>query len=744
MATGGRETPILRSGGPGNDPSQGPSPTVFVSDPSAEAERIILALRASGYVVIDVPTSMLLARVAVQRPRLVLVDADTEGALESVERLRELPDADGIEVVFLGHAGRTLGGMEDALAHEASGFFDRPVDISELIRKVEALTRRPLHDSSSVRMGTPLPHSLPRPSPRPLPRPASAPPQKTTSELPTSSALEASRRVVSIQTPLSSKLEALLAEAEQRVGAQLALETNFPTPEEEIEAVLPAEILSALDAPLEEDESDLIGRSAEDDAHERVAIGPHHAADAAASETHGGEPAASTTGNPDPTRSASEMNPSAGALDRDDSGAPPSSWRDGSAPPPPTEYQRDPVRVTSSTLGSIALQANAVAKDAVAGQSTNSTRARGKATSRRAESVAPPAAQARPLPSVLSISDAPVALAKAIASRATGAFCVESDEGVRRAVLREGDLITAASGVDSESLLAFLGARGDLPRERVEQLTGKVPPFGRHAGAALVAYGHLRQDQLWPVLRAHAEWILGKAILVRSGTAHLEVELPGRLRGEPSVFGGSTGAEVMVEVIRRVIGPEDAVARLGGRAGRLGEGIHASLLSECALDATERDILARMLGATLGTILEAASSPDFASVLYAISLLGVIDVVRSVDGARRDSPTGESEIEALDEDAIRARIRGRLEIVHEGDYFAVLGIAPDATGYEVRRAFLSLRRAFEPSRVLSPRIADLADDVRKIASVLEEAYEILSDNARRERYRRAILATPEP
>jgi curved DNA-binding protein CbpA len=66
----------------------------------------------------------------------------------------------------------------------------------------------------------------------------------------------------------------------------------------------------------------------------------------------------------------------------------------------------------------------------------------------------------------------------------------------------------------------------------------------------------------------------------------------------------------------------------------------------------------------------------------------------------------------------------------------------NATGYEVRRAYLDLRKAFEPSRLLTPGLIDLAEDVRRIASVLEEAYEILGDNARRERYRRAIDASP--
>ena len=88
-------------------------------------------------------------------------------------------------------------------------------------------------------------------------------------------------------------------------------------------------------------------------------------------------------------------------------------------------------------------------------------------------------------------------------------------------------------------------------------------------------------------------------------------------------------------------------------------------------------------------------------------------------------------------------MRARLQVVEDGDYFAVLGVARDATGYEVRRAFLDLRRSFDASRVLVPETAGLAADVRKIASVLDEAYEILKDPARRERYRRAIEASPD-
>jgi preprotein translocase subunit Sec63 len=108
---------------------------------------------------------------------------------------------------------------------------------------------------------------------------------------------------------------------------------------------------------------------------------------------------------------------------------------------------------------------------------------------------------------------------------------------------------------------------------------------------------------------------------------------------------------------------------------------------------------------------------------------------------RRESsspgPASLADIEA-DESALRERVRARLQLVDEGDYFAVLGVARTATGYEIRRAFLDLRRAFEPARVLTPSLADLDADLRTITSVLEEAYDVLKDSVHRERYRRAI------
>ena len=779
--------------------------TIFVCDPSVEAERVSQALREAGHHVVDVPLSMLVARVAVQRPRVILVDADAESAIETIGRMRELPDTDAIDVLFCGRAGAALSTSEDALAHEGSGFFPRPVEAAAVLRKLHALIEgedsgrpavqevepdEPPPPMSTGAKSQPPPASSPKSQPPPSRRSA-PPPSLSAADLRQSPPPSIGR--VSLRSGLSEELEHLLAAAEARViGQQLGSSSDLPppSPEEELDAVLPEAILAALDTPLddaeEEQEADASaspgtnssrgttsrGRAAREPAREEP---PRHEPltndGVPAHETQGERSDAPSTGQTSARGTeagsvATAMRTSAESRSETSSqsafGMPPSphvspaltpfSRRRPSSMPPPM----GPQSALSSTMGSeVLVQAGAM----LLPLHPTPFGAQSYAAPPSPPQMPPPTAPAAPPPepassnvevpvagaTVLTAGDAARFLAHSIGTRQSGAVTFESDEGMRRVVLREGDVVTAASGVESESLLAFLGARGELPRERIEQLSGRLPPYGRHAGAALVAQGALRQDQLWTVLRAHAEWLMGQAIGIVRGRAFLDPEPPGRLRSEPSVFGGSTGAEVLVEVVRRTASEVEAIQGLGGPGTVLAEGPAEALLSECGLGAAELDAIRSTRGERVDGIVARFPQTDVAQVLYALAMLGVVTPVRALEPrSPRPSPTTDTSGDAIDEEALRARIRARIELVEEGDYFAVLGVPRTATGYEIRRAFVSLRRTFDPARLLTPSLLDLADDVRKIVMVLEESYEILGDSARRDRYRRAIEDVPQP
>ncbi|MGC4067803.1 MAG: hypothetical protein QM784_24765 [Polyangiaceae bacterium] len=344
------------------------------------------------------------------------------------------------------------------------------------------------------------------------------------------------------------------------------------------------------------------------------------------------------------------------------------------------------------------------------------------------------------IPAALGPGDVIRALSRCVRGRYSGALAIEDESGIRRVVFREGDFVMVASGIEGESLVSFLIQRGDLDGDAA-RLTRKLPQFGRHAGAALIAHGYLRQDELWPVLRAHAEWLLGRALSVSQGSAGLEGELSARLQAEPAVFGGTPGAEVLVEIVRRNIGPEMSVEALGGSKVRISRGAQAQLLGECALTSQEVVLVEQAQAVPLSEVLHRAPSPDFASAVYALVELGVLQTMAPAVEAKARSERPPQR-DGLDDEAVRARVGLRRALVDEGDYFALLGVARESTGYEVRHAYLALRREFEPSRLLTASTADLREDVDLIVEVLDEAYDVLREPARRERYRRALDAAP--
>jgi hypothetical protein len=835
---------------PDLDPSeqQGETPTtIFVSDPSAEADRLSAALHGEGYSVIDVPLSLLVARVAVQTPSLILLDIDAEGALDIVARLRELPGAQGIDVLFLGDAGRTLSDSADALRHEGSGFLARPVDVHALLRKIATLVgakkdgEDPASSGSSVRPGGEH-RSIPPPlrsARSPLPQTWSDPGGALAGA---DEALEPSYGAPGAGPPrmplpaLSSEIERLLRSAEDRnvqeVGpGSLIPAVDPPSPDQEVDAVLPADVLAALDEPLDEMDDDLESDSGLGTSAARRMLGTPevvtssgHPPNPSDNDEHASAEAPPTT-HEAPARAVHPLPPAPPPVARAEaraSRAPSQPPLRGNRDPKEIETPRPPRRATSgpppgvpsappvtranrsSTLppsghGSTAAgpptippvspgrmrpllasppaaplpavppppSASVTPTDSPPAETFMGRRGptplpprRSDASSiaappmRRNDGVsssdgntdAPAGVAPAELPGELGLGDALTAFAICVRERATGALVIDAPEGVRRILLRDGDVVTAASGLDDESLVGFLATRGDISPDVATHLSGRVPAYGRHAGAALVANGHLSQDQLWPVLRAHAEWVLSCSILAEKGAASFEVNPPGRLRAEPSVFGGATGSEVLIEVVRRSIPAAAALPRLGGGGARIAEGPRYELLSECALSEAEQRWLARAKGATLDEALAGIELDDIVPTLYALVQLGVLAMelpgMKAASASKKRRAPSRDRFDAIDAQAMRSQVKARLSLVEEGDYFSLLGVPRSATAYDINRAYLELRRGFEPSRVLNAATADLADDLELIIEVLDEAHDVLRDQSRRERYRRAIEDKP--
>ncbi len=751
------------------------SATVYVSGDAPEVQVIVAALRLATLRVVELGAlAPDLSSIAV-RPCVLLADRSGEPAQALLRGVAELTDADRIEVVLVQDEGAPS--VDLSALPCAVHAFARPVDVAAAIARISALVLAQVEENAPPSLppdpdqgrldyepaneDTPAPLSSPTPMgriPAPSPRLSYAPAQWPGSEVPSSSsnpplkgwpsstppALAAipARRAFAGPTSVSPDLEGLLSSAEHRVFSEQRVSSDVPTPEEEVNAVLPPDVLAALDEPIDAEVSD------DDDEDQSASHTP----------VGGG-----TTGSRRGTGTGSSVafdapvEPVTATGEEDNAGGRPHTTGAHPVVPSGKTGAEQPMLLAEQPYPDEQPPTPQVGKlevsevPAVPEPAEHVVPALDELKQPWPPQVSQPPALARSsrpsgrpsLPPVItSRFDGLQWLASCAASRTSGSVCFDDNGVQRRAVMRDGDFVTCASSSPDESLVAHLLERGELPRDVMAYMAARVPPFGRHAAAALIATGFLAQDQLWGVLRAHAEWVLSRMLRTRSGVGAIEGEPPGRLKAEPSVFGGATGAEVLVEVCRRSFSVEEAIARLGGGGSTLAPGHNASLLAECALDDQEHALVAQLAGASVQEAIERAGQPEFATVLCALVPLGVVEVLAGLRPADPVAMSHAAEAERLDAEAVRKRVQARLAVIEEGDWFQVLGVPRTATSYEIRRAFLESRRAFEPSRLLSAATADLADDVQLVVQVLEEAYDVLRDEARRTRYLKALEASP--
>jgi len=879
---------------------------VLVSDASTEAERLITSLRVRRIKVRDVPLALLAGRVETQRPKLVICDGRSPDTADVLARVRRGEWGRNVELLLLGNDPGLIEALREDHPDIGSRAFARPIDVYSILQRIEeivgeeegegvaagrslaSLPKRSSAGSISSQSGIPAaPTPVPQhrrghrsngpqagpsqPAPSSGAAPSSSGQRQPPSLLPNSNVDGAQASAGSIvPAKMSVELEKLLKDADRRLSDQTVAVQSEPScqrlsPEQELDAVLPPDVLAALDDLIDIDGDDDTSNPGRESEQRHRTPNPRDLANPPALDsTSRAREVESHTGGTSPTDDRSDVDGPEGLRSPYGSGpyeATADAFSDASVPSsrpstPHAEGSRTANSVPSSSHSERSLPQASVVEhtsdrrtgtDTAAGSENSSagrrfsrtstegsspgtnpessdldtpfnreesstTPPRGGAKSRMGDepprsararaSTAPQSAPAqgaghaglqnpttrpplagakdhglgraasteshppsdrrfvdpqsalgseraptrgssessnRPpsIPVALGPGDVASALARCVRSRFSGALVVEDDNGTRRAVLRDGDFVTVVSGVEGESLVTFLIQRGDLKPDAA-RLGRKLPQFGRHAGAALIAHGYLRQDELWPVLRAHAEWLLGRMLSVERGSASLEIELPARLLSEPAVFGGSTGAEILIEALRRIVPPQAAITSLGGLRARLTRGTLRHLLSECALLPKEIQLVERTQAQPLEAILAETDEPDFAAVLYALVELGVLDTL----GVPNNEPGPAPVPDILDDEAIRARVAVRRGLVEEGDYFSLLGIDRNATGYEIRHAYLALRREFDPARLLTAATADLREDVETILEVLDEAYDVLRDPERRARYCRALGASP--
>lgn len=769
-----------------DDPVTSRALVVMVSGSSIELNALAQRLGAAGASV--APLGDRTSDVAALAADFVICDLASDGALSRLDEFWSSTPEPRPSLVTLGSARGDISQGQAQLIAQARQRYPRPLDIQTISDEILGALRRSRpsmrgpqssgelsyapsrgRSSRAPRLASAAPEPAPSTHPAPVPQPVldeSAPHSQKLAP----AALE--------HSVVSPELETLLAEAERRVQAQIAVQSEpaVTPPTNGGSMRLSDDVWEALAEALDDDVDNLVADASLEDGPPPSPLGPDlaarslvppgdstvppglwqnpmdedtgsHAPSSESEQTSGSQNPVTAPGfaaappTLGPTRDIAVRSEDAMADDRDSH--PTAAPDPPSTTPPPAltrAADRRPVAPPPVPRALDAFKPPATASNESQAPATlgpDETSAGARASDGHAAAIELPGALVRGAPALV--------IGRAVRQRFTGCLAFEVDQGLRRVVFKDGDVVISTSAVHGESLVSFLAQRGDLGSDIAAQIEHRIPPFGRHAGAALIARGLIEQSDLWPVLRAHAEWVLAQLLLIERGAVQAELPVPERLAAEPAVFGGATGAEVLVEVIQRVVPPAQALGYLGSDGVGFGKGPAIGLLGECALSPHLLALVQRAEQVELTQLLqEAKDEPMLPCVLYALSVLEVLKTTVHERRRPQRAPRGRpSKVpDPIDDDAVRARIEARRALVEDGDYFALLGVPRAATGYDIRRSYVELRRQFDPSEVLRQSTLDLQEDLDTILEVLDEAYEILRDNQRRERYRRAIESTP--
>ena len=695
-----------------------PRPTIYVCDPSAEGTRIESALSQAGYDAVDVPRHRLLDRVRLERPAAVILDVVDASSLTVVAQIRTIVGGESVHVLFVAAVGGLLRSSEDALMQDGSGLFLRPIDAAALVRKIESLVG-------------PGDAQRERPGPR-VRSPSQTPPEDLPSGRVVGQAANEGRFVPEVGLPeLGDDIRQLLAAAEARV-ASLDLSGLSPNIDGEAE-------IGVLLGP--EDLEGVLPDEAEPEAMEPN-LGSERSYTTSAGHRRG-KSDEERLQTPGPLQGAKQRRaPQATGTAAPGRGSTMPGYRSALKPTsinPSAAERRTPIpRNPALAAAYVPHLANDEPLEPpppapIVLARTGDNLGRGWAAAARAFA---PRDLGRDLPpATLSRGTAPSYMASLVSQRATGTLSFTGDDSTRTVSLRDGDFCSAQSNAPDDALPLLLERRGFLTRALLTGFT--LSPVPRLACAALVARGHLAQDDLWPLLRLHGEQIVSAMLASERGTVSF-AENTGEKEG-PSVFGALAGSAVFVRAFSMTRGVSGLEERASTQAFQLvpGEAYEESVDALSGLDG-----VIDLADVTHSIIDERAAKALSGHMLTLDALvhLRILQAIDHIGDEGKHSPPAEGgRMSSVDADALRHRIAARRRLVDEGDYFALLGVSPKANSFEIRQAYLDIRRSFDPGRILQyAQLHALEADLRAILEVVEEAYHVLRDDARRDRYRRAI------
>jgi hypothetical protein len=317
----------------------------------------------------------------------------------------------------------------------------------------------------------------------------------------------------------------------------------------------------------------------------------------------------------------------------------------------------------------------------------------------------------------------------------TGRVLLRRGEAEKSIYFEDGRLVFATSNLPQDRMGDLLFREGKITRDQHARSREIVAETGRRMGEILVEMGFLKRRELLPAVRRHVEDIVYSLFGWDAGTF---VTSPGDSARDEKIRLATHPTALVLEGIRRKVSLERLRLALGGAqtvVAPLKRDEIPEVLADADLSPEERhaaDLFdgRRSLGDIVGlSRLDETAVYQLAHGLVALSRARVVERTREgTDSGHRTTGVSapvSSITGAADASIDRERVLAKHAHVREADYFTVLGVRRDSSGFEIMRAYDAARRDYA-AESFSPEVQrELAGELRDIAVVLDEAFRIL-------------------
>lgn len=325
-------------------------------------------------------------------------------------------------------------------------------------------------------------------------------------------------------------------------------------------------------------------------------------------------------------------------------------------------------------------------------------------------------------------ADAVILIERMYRERFTGRITFRRQEVRKTVSFENGKPVFASSTLSEDRLGALLYREGKITGNQHGDGYARALESGKRMAEALVEMGYLKRRELLPVVRRHLEDLVYSIFSWDSG--EYEIVAGGFATGERIRIARHPAAMIL-EGLRRKLDVDTLMEQVGGPATVLqiiDERQLKAVVSVADLSATERKVITSFDGERTIDEVVRRTGVERATVYqlaYGLIVMHAAQVVRMPD----DQDASLSDDEVLID---RQRVLGKLALVGEADYFALLGVRRDATGFEIQRAYEAAQRDYASEMFCLEVRRMLSAEIAEINEMLEEAYRVLrSDSLRR-------------